>query len=99
MCPGFTLLHVFAPPSSPRTEAIEEKSEHTTCSLSDVLEEHFARYISQVEAGQEQLIPIRRQQLWKDVLRCISAPTFVHDYGLRVQFVGEEAVDAGGPLR
>lgn len=64
-----------------------------------MLREHVAQYVLKVEVGEEQLVPVRRQQLWRDVLRCINAPGFVQDRGLRVRFLGEEAVDAGGPLR
>ena len=46
-----------------------------------------------------QVMPVRRKQLWKDTLRCINTPGFVCNRGLKIRFVGEEAVDAGGPLR
>lgn len=79
---------------SPQIEGGEEKPSVERC-LDDVLKEHVAQ---NVEIGDEQLVPVRRQQLWRDVLRCINAPGYVEDRGLRIRFLGEEAVDAGGPL-
>ena len=64
-----------------------------------MLKEHLAQYVFQAEFGAEQLVPVRRQELWRDVLRCFKAPGFVQDRSLTVRFLGEEAVDAGGPLR
>ena len=62
-----------------------------------MLREHIAQYGFKVEVGEEQLVPVCCQQLWRDVLCCINAPGFVQDCGLWVRFLGEEAVDAGGP--
>ena len=59
----------------------------------------MVRSIDIVPFGDQQLVPIRRREIWKDALRCINAPNFVFNRGLKVRFVGEEAVDAGGPLR
>ena len=68
-------------------------------SLSDVLKEHVASNIDTVPFNDQQLVPVRRREIWKDALRCLNAPNFVSNHGLKVRFVGEEAVDAGGPLR
>ena len=83
---------------SPQIEGGEEKPSIER-SLDDVLKEHVAQNVFHAEIGDEQLVPVRRQELWRDVLRCINAPGFVQDRGLRIRFLGEEAVDAGGPLR
>ena len=78
-------------------EVSEEQSVHY--SLNDVLKEHMASNIDIVPFGDQQLVPIQRREIWKDMLRCINAPIFVFNRGLKVRFVGEEAVNAGGPLR
>ena len=57
------------------------------------------QYVFKVEVGEEQPVPVHRQQLWRDVLCCINAPGFVQDRGLQARFLGEEAVDVGGPLQ
>ena len=47
-----------------------------------MLKEHLAQYVFQAEFGAEQLVPVRRQELWRDVLRCFRAPGFVQDRGV-----------------
>ena len=78
---------------------IKEVEVSETHSLNDVLKEHVASNTDIVPFRDQQLVPIRRREIWKDVLRCINTPNFVFNRGLKVRFVGEEAVDAGGPLR
>ena len=64
---------------SPQIEGGEEKP-FVERSLDDVL----AQNVFQGQIGDEQLVPVRRQELWRYVLRCINAPGFVQDRGLRV---------------
>ena len=78
-------------------EVSEKQNVHN--SLNDVLKEHMASNIDSVPFRDQQLVPIRRKEIWKDALRCINAPNFISNHGLKIRFVGEEAVDAGGPLR
>lgn len=81
------------------TSAETEEKPLPEVSLDEVLKNHIVKYIIESDFAAEQLIPVRRKELWKDVLRCINAPGFIADHGLRIRYVGEEAVDAGGPLR
>lgn len=69
------------------------------CSLVDVLKEHIASYINVADdPSQRQKISVRRQAIWKGTFRCLKMP-FNFSRGLDVSFVGEGAVDDGGPLR
>lgn len=68
-------------------------------SLADVLEEHLVLNIHAEDLEDMQRITVRRRAIWKDTVRCLSRPDFVYGRGLRVIFLGEEAIDAGGPLR
>lgn len=44
-------------------------------------------------------ISIRRNHIWKDAIRAISKPGFNPNRNVHVSFVGEQAVDEGGPNR
>eukprot|EP00112_Aurelia_sp_Birch-Aquarium-sp1_P025831 Seg8815.1 transcript_id=Seg8815.1/GoldUCD/mRNA.D3Y31 product="hypothetical protein" protein_id=Seg8815.1/GoldUCD/D3Y31 len=44
-------------------------------------------------------IDVRRKFAWKDYLMCRRRQGFATNAKLRVRFVGEPAVDTGGPLR
>ena len=46
-----------------------------------------------------QLISVRRNFLWDDYMVCRKKSWFKTNELLRVHFVGEEAVDGGGPRR
>ena len=46
-----------------------------------------------------QLLSIRRKFLWDDYVNCRKKPWFKKEAWLRIHFVGEEAVDGGGPRR
>ena len=46
-----------------------------------------------------QLPSIRRKFLWDDYVNCRKKPWFKKEAWLRIHFVGEEAVDGGGPRR
>lgn len=68
--------------------------------LSTILSNHIAAYINVADdLSQQQRMPVRRKAIWKNTVRCLSRPTFVYNCGLNVVFVGEGAVDCGGPLR
>ena len=46
-----------------------------------------------------QTLTVRRRLIWADTKRALSHPSFNDKIGLNVVFVGEPALDAGGPLR
>ena len=46
-----------------------------------------------------QTLAVRRRHIWADTKRALSRPFFNDKIGLNVVFVGEPALDAGGPLR
>ena len=46
-----------------------------------------------------QLLSIRRKFLWDYYVNCRKKPWFKKEAWLRIHFVGEEAVDGGGPRR
>lgn len=72
-------------------------------SLKDVLEDHVAHTLNvgtDVELLQHrQHMCIRRKAVWKTAVRCLKKENFTYDRGLSIRFVGEEAVDVGGPMR
>ena len=45
------------------------------------------------------ILSIRRKFLWDDYVNCRKKPWFKKEAWLRIHFVGEEAVDGGGPHR
>lgn len=61
-----------------------------------MLERHFCRVIRKDE---HQRINVRRQYLLKDALAAFQRQSFDASRILRVCFVGEAAVDTGGPRR
>lgn len=69
-------------------------------SVSDVLKSHFF-LVGQVELVPEdrQNIVVRRRHVWQDAKRALGRVNFNECIGLNISFVGEPAVDAGGPLR
>ena len=50
-------------------------------------------------SDETQLVSIRRKFIWEDYVNCRKKPWFKTDAWLRVNFIGEEAVDGGGPRR
>ena len=46
-----------------------------------------------------QKIPVRRKHIWNDTKRALSRVVFQDRKGLSITFIGEPAVDDGGPLR
>ena len=68
--------------------------------FSDSLKKHIAANVTvSPDIDDLQKVPVRRSAVWKTALRCFRQPTFDCSSGLCVRFIGEEAVDAGGPLR
>ena len=46
-----------------------------------------------------QNIVVRRKHIWNDVKRSLKRPGFNDNIGLLINFIGEDAHDAGGPRR
>ena len=65
----------------------------------DILKEHARKVINSNKLGDRQRLIVRRKHIWSDVKRAMSQASFRHDVGLNITFVGESAVDFGGPLR
>ena len=57
------------------------------------------RPFSELKKNDQCFINVRRQHVWKDSLRHFARPSFDIHKEIRVSFVGEEAVDVGGPRR
>ncbi len=66
--------------------------------MSDILKEHFSITIGLL-TDERQKVVVRRRHVWEDLKRSLSRSTFKECIGLDVTFVGEPAVDVGGPLR
>ena len=65
-----------------------------------ILKEHFRQYFDLIDLEQAvNNIHIRRNHMWHDALRAISKSTFDPLLPVRVTFIGEPAVDDGGPCR
>ena len=72
----------------------------STESLATLLDEHFSLYYPVVfDPDQANRVTIRRNHIWKDAVRAMSRSSFDPSRCIRVTFVGEEAVDDGGPRR
>ena len=68
--------------------------------LGAVIKRHAQKQVTIAELSSErQRIMIRRKHVWNDTKRAMRRPSFDPRIGLDVVFVGEEAQDAGGPLR
>lgn len=68
--------------------------------FSEALKRHIAANVHVSPDFEDlQKILVRRSAVWKTAIRCLRQPTFDGSRGLSVRFIGEEAVDAGGPLR
>lgn len=70
----------------------------STRPLQDVLRDHLTHYINVENEDARQNIIVRRQAVWEDTLFSMKK-SLDFSHGLQVTFVGEEAVDEGGPLR
>ena len=70
--------------------------------FSTLIRDHFTiNYPSLQDTLSDEVnrVTIRRNHIWKDAIRALSRPTFDPTLRVRVTFVGEEAVDGGGPCR
>ena len=45
------------------------------------------------------ILQVRRKKIWKDTLRAVKQPNFSSRKWLKVEFIGEAAIDDGGPRR
>jgi hypothetical protein len=59
---------------------------------------HTAANIQEIPEDRQR-ITIRRRLIWDDTKRALERPSFNPHIGLHIDFVGEGAQDAGGPLR
>ena len=65
-----------------------------------ILKEHFRQYFDLADLEQSvNSLHVRRNYMWHDALRAISKPAFDPFLPVRVTFIGEPAVDDGGPRR
>jgi len=67
--------------------------------IKHVIQQHQARAIQSTDYEDVQRIHIRRSSVFSDALRQFSKGSFDVTKMLQVRFVGEEAVDTGGPRR
>lgn len=67
-------------------------------SLKQLLQSHRVKVLSDEESDIQQ-ITVRRNHIMEDALLAVKRSGFHFSYHLRVTFVGEPAVDAGGPCR
>lgn len=69
-------------------------------SLAEILDNHLKKYPNLSEEGDYfNSVHVRRNNIWKDALRAITKPSFTPTNRMRVTFIGEPAVDEGGPRR
>ena len=69
----------------------------TNPSLAKVLNLHRDQYLHQ-DKSKVYRITVRRAHIWQDALKCFERKFDVRSY-IRVTFLGEPAVDDGGPRR
>lgn len=67
--------------------------------IKHVIQQHQARAIQLRDDEDVQRIHIRRSSIFSDALRQFSKGSFDVTKMLQVRFVGEEAIDTGGPQR
>ena len=71
-----------------------------TESVATLLDEHFSLYYPIVfDPDQANRVTIRHNHIWKDAVRAMSRSSFDPSLCTHMTFVGEEAVDDGGPYR
>ena len=69
-------------------------------SVSDVLAQHAVKMVDVALLPEDrQRITVRRRHIWNDAKRALQRPSFEDKVGLNITFIGEQAHDAGGPLR
>lgn len=72
----------------------------TVPDISDLLKNHAQRYVTiGMLPGDRQHVNVRRRHVWSDMKRAMKRISFNPTIGLEISFVGEDAQDAGGPLR
>ena len=64
-----------------------------------IIQQHQGRVLTSVDDEDVQLLHIRRSNLLSDALRQFTKSSFDVGKMLKVRFIGEEAVDTGGPRR
>ena len=67
------------------------------------LREHFRNNVAErchvaVIPEDSQRIFVLCKHIWSDAKRALRLPSFNDSIGLNVSFIGEDALDAGGPL-
>lgn len=67
--------------------------------VKSVLSCHFSRLSLSADVDEANYVFVRRKHVWKDTVRAFSKPSFDCHKSLSVIFVGEEAMDVGGPKR
>ena len=68
--------------------------------ISDLLKNQVQKYMSiGMLRGDRQHVNVRRRHVWIDMKRAMKHLSFNATIGLEINFVGEDAQDAGGPLR
>ena len=68
--------------------------------ISDLLKNQVQKYMSiGMLPGDRQHVNVRRRHVWIDMKRAMKRLSFNATIGLEINFVGEDAQDAGGPLR
>ena len=73
--------------------------EETAVVLQEVLLEYVIPSPDTVPIEDTQLLIVHRRRLLRSILYAVNQPGFSFDKLVRVQFVGEEGVDIGGPRR
>ena len=80
-----------------RSQSVEIDPDLT---LRDVIKQYAQKQVTIGELPSErQHIVVRRKHVWSDTKRAMRRPSFDPRIGLDITFIGEEAQDAGGPLR
>ena len=74
------------------------REDNTSESIAMILKAHFDKVIIQ-DPDDVGSITIRRKHIWRDAIRAISRTAFNPNKSVHVTFIGEEAVDGGGPRR
>ena len=67
-----------------------------SANVSSVLKENFSILMDPEEANR---LVIRHKHIWNDAIRALSKYSFDYHKSVQITFVGEEAVDEGGPKR
>lgn len=67
--------------------------------MKEILSDHSYRMVgnAMLQEDRQDLI-VRRKHIWTDTKRALLRP-FSEDVGINIEFVGEPAIDGGGPLR